>query len=100
MYTYECISQARDRDSIKKMLEQHTSSGPLLVADLQSELARVRNQLSSLNSKQALIEQYERRLKDSSDQTEKLSAQLNNLSLNYQAKETMVILHFLLFSFN
>lgn len=73
------------------MLEQQSNSGPLQVAELQSELATVRNQLSTLSSKQALIEQYERRLKDSSDQAEKLSSQLNSLALNLQAKETMVI---------
>lgn len=81
---------ARERDSIKSMLEQQSNAGPLQVAELQSELARVRNQLASMNSKQALVEQYERRLKDSSEQAEKLSAQLNTLALNLQAKETML----------
>ncbi|XP_034237249.1 intracellular protein transport protein USO1-like isoform X7 [Thrips palmi] len=80
----------RERDSIKNLLEQQSNSGPLQVAELQSELARVRNQLSTLSSKQALIEQYERRLKDSSDQAEKLSSQLNSVALNLQAKETML----------
>lgn len=80
----------RERDSIKNLFEQQSNSGPLQVAELQSELARVRNQLSTMSSKQALIEQYEKRLKDSSDQAEKLSSQLNSLALNLQAKETML----------
>lgn len=97
LYLVYHIIQAKERDSVKVMLDQQTNSAPLQVAELQSELARVRNQLASMNSKQALIEQYERRLKDSSDQAEKLSAQLNSLALNLQSKETMVIISCSLF---